>query len=67
MPREKEAYRDNLESLIKFLDYKYGDGRHLMSIKDICEYTGRSFDFVKKHYEIKKIGVSIETFARKLS
>lgn len=67
MPREKEAYRDNLESLKCFLDEKYGDNRHLMNVKDICEYTGRSFDFVKKHYGIKKIGISIETFARQLS
>lgn len=48
MPREKEAYRDNLEALKAFLDNKYGDERHLMTVKDICEYTGRSFDFVKK-------------------
>lgn len=67
MPREKEAYRDNLESLKGFLDKKYGDGRHLMNVKDVCEYTGRSFDFVKKHYDVPKIGVSMETFARRLS
>lgn len=67
MPREKEAYRDNLESLIEFLQKKYGDNRHLMTAKDVCEYTGRSFDFIKKHYAIKKVGVTIETFARQLS
>ena len=49
MPREKEAYRDNLESLKEFLDKKYGDNRHLMNVKDVCEYMGRSFDFIKKH------------------
>ena len=67
MPREKEAYRDNLESLKAFLDSKYGDDRHLMTVKDICEYTGRSFDFVKKYFCIKKMGVTIESFARMLS
>ena len=67
MPREREAYRDNLESLIAFLERKYGDGRHMMTVKDVCEYTGRSFDFVKKYYGVKKMGVSIETFARNLS
>lgn len=67
MPREKEAYRDNIESIMNFLNKKYGDNRHLMNIKDICEYTGRSFDFVKKYYKIEKVGMSVETFARKLS
>ena len=67
MPREKEAYRDNLESLKDFLDKKYGDDRHLMNVKDVCEYMGRSFDFIKKHYDVKKTGFTIETFTRKLS
>lgn len=67
MPREKEAYRDNLEGLKSFLDDKYGDERHLMTVKDVCEYTGRSFDFVKKYFCIRKAGVTIETFARQLS
>ncbi len=67
MPREKEAYRDNLEALQAFLKDKYKDNRHLMNIKDVCEYLGRSFDYVHKHYGIDKKGVSIETFARSLS
>lgn len=67
MPREKESYRDNLESLKLFLENKYGDERHLMTAKDVCEYTGRSFDFIKKYFSIKKTGVTIETFARQLS
>lgn len=67
MAREKDAYRDNLEGLLLFMQRKYGDSRHLMSVKDICEYTGRSFDFVKKHYGVKKIGITAETFARQLS
>ena len=67
MPRENEAYRDTLEGLKSFLDNKYGDERHLMTVKDICEYTGRSFDFVKKYFGIKKTGVTIESFARMLS
>lgn len=67
MPREKEAYRDNLESLKNFLENKYGDDRHLMNVKDVCEYMGRSFDFIKKYYDIQKSGMTIETFARKLS
>ncbi|NDO19505.1 hypothetical protein FMM68_07525 [Lachnospiraceae bacterium MD329] len=67
MPREKEAYRDNLEALKSFLHGKYKDNRHLMTIKDVCEYLGRSFDYVQKHYNIDKKGISIETFARNLS
>ena len=64
---KKRYYLDNLESLKGFLDKKYGDDRHLMNVKDVCEYMGRSFDFIKKHYDVKKTGVTIETFARKLS
>ena len=67
MPKEKEAYRDNLESLKGFLETKYSDNRHLMCVKDVCEYTGRSFDFIKKHYAVPRSGITIETFARKLS
>ena len=67
MAREKAAYRDNLEGLKDFLECKYGDNRHLMNVKDVCEYTGRSFDFVKRYYNINRVGVTIETFARLLS
>ena len=67
MPKEKETYRDNVEGLLEFLKGKYGDNRHLMCVKDVCEYTGRSFDFCKKYFNIPKHGVSVETFARKLS
>lgn len=67
MALEKESYRDNLCSLKEFMDSRYGDDRHMMTVKDVCEYMGRSFDFVKKHFGISKSGITIETFARKLS
>lgn len=67
MPREKEAYRDNLESILAFLKSRYNDERHLMCLKDVCEYIGRSYDFVNKHYGIEKPGITAETFARRLS
>lgn len=67
MPREKESYRDNLEGIIAFLNGKYNDERHFMSIADVKEYLGRSYDFVRSHFEIDRAGISAERFARMLS
>ena len=67
MPREKESYRDNLEGIIGFLRDKYGDDRRFLSLQDVCGYTGRSYGFIRKHFEIDKYGISVEKFARLLS
>lgn len=67
MPREKEAYRDNLESILEFLNSKYGDNRHLLSNTDLQEYTGKKYDYVRENYLICRRYVSAETFARQLS
>ena len=67
MPREKAAYRDNLESILDFLRNKYKDNRHFLCIADVKEYLGRSYDFIRKHFKIDRSGISAETFARMLS
>ncbi len=67
MPREKPAYRDNLESVLRFLREKYGDNRHLMLMCDVQEYTGRKYGYCKKHYLAGRKDISAETFARTLS
>lgn len=67
MPREQESYRDNLEGILKFLQQKYSDNRHFLSISDAREYLGRSYDFVRDHFHIDRYGISAEKFARLLS
>lgn len=67
MPKEKEAYRDNLESVLTFLKEKYGDNRHMLGNKDLREYTGLKYDYVRENFLKKKPYVSAETFARMLS
>ncbi len=68
MAREKEAYRDNLESVITFLRERYGDNRRALIKKDVCVYLGRSFDYVVRHYfQDNRKELTAETFARMIS
>lgn len=66
MPREHPAYRDNLESIIEFLRTKYHDNRHLLSVGDVQEYLGRSYNYVRNYIKVGKRGITAESFARKL-
>lgn len=66
MPREHPAYRDNLESILAFLYNKYGDNRHMLSIGDVREYLGRSYNYVRNYIKVGKCGITAESFARKL-
>lgn len=65
--KEKEAYRDNLEAILSFLRDKYNDGRHILRITDVQEYSGFSYEYVKKHFLDGGKSISAETFARALS
>ena len=67
MAREKEAYRDNLAAMAEFLHERYGDARRVMSIKDVCDYTGKCYRSVVKFYGVDRKGITIETFARMVS
>ena len=67
MPREKAAYRENLESGLQVLGDKYGDRRHLLCIKDVQDYTGTCYDFAKRTFLGGKKYISAETFAKNLS
>ncbi len=67
MPREKEAYRDNLEGVLGFLREKYNDSRRVLNIKDVQTYTGRCYSYVKRNYFSDRQFISAETFARMLS
>lgn len=67
MAKEKAAYRDNLESILEFLKGKYGSARHMLKVKDVQEYTGFGYDFVKREYMPDKCVISAETLARTLA
>ncbi len=67
MSREKAAYRDNLEQILLFLNNKYGDHRQMLGNKDIREFTGLSYEYVRKNYMNGSAFVSAATFARAIS
>jgi len=62
VPREKEAYRDNLVALLEY----FGD-RRLLSAKDVAAYCGRDPRYVRRLYSIGREGITIPTLARKMS
>ena len=63
MARERQDYRDNLEGILKFT----GD-IHTLKVNKVVEYTGLSFNTVKKYFHFNKLGfITAETLARELS
>ena len=66
MAREKEGYRDNLELIKLFIINKYGDERRVLSNSDIQEFTGLSYEYVRKNFMHNERYVSIAVFARDL-
>ena len=67
MPREKEAYRDNLELILEFMKNKYDCKKMMMNNKDIQEFTGLKYKYVKENYMDGQAFVSVAVFARKIS
>lgn len=61
MPREHEAYRDNLEALREYFLPK-----RLVNISDVARYLGCDRQTVTKRFNIGKNGVTLETLARAL-
>lgn len=62
MPREKPAYRDNLERISEVYPNK-----ELLSISDVARFTGLCNRVTAKRYPFKKNFISKATFARELS
>jgi len=61
-------YRSNLEGVCDFLNKTYGDGRKLLSIKDVSVYVGRCYRVTKSQYFKKgSITITAESFARVIS
>ena len=63
MALEIPGYRENLADLLEFFD-----GRRILSISDVCRYTGHDRRWVQKRLGVKpRAGVSVPTLARKLA
>ena len=63
MPREKPAFRDNLDRL----DEAFPD-RELLSVTEVARYLGKSSQTVAKRFPFRRgLGISKATLARELS
>ncbi|MBE6906148.1 MAG: hypothetical protein E7476_07765 [Ruminococcaceae bacterium] len=62
MPREKEAYRDNLERIDSAFP-----GKELLTKKDVSEFTGANYKTVNRLFPFKDNYISKATLARCLS
>ena len=62
MPREKEAYRDNVER-IKLM---YPD-KELLSRKEVCTFCKIDYRTASKMFTFKNNYISVATLARELS
>lgn len=61
MPREHEAYRDNLEALREYFLPK-----RLVTVSDVAKYLGCDRQTAAKRFNISKNGITLETLARAL-
>ena len=62
MPREKEAYRDNLE----LLDRMFPD-KNILTVSDVAKFSGCCYRVAKKIYPFKDNRISKATLARFIS
>lgn len=58
---EKANYRDTLKDILEFTG-----GKHLLSIKQVCEYTGASRYYVSKRYPFKDRKIEAEKLAKEM-
>lgn len=59
MSRESEFYRDNLERIMERFP-----NRELLNVKDVCSFTGLSYNTVKKRYPFRDNYITAATLAR---
>lgn len=59
MSREKEYYRDNLERITERFP-----NRELLTVKDVCSFTGLCYNTVRKRYPFKNNYITAATLAR---
>lgn len=60
--REKPNYRDELEEILKTFN-----NRHVLTISEVSQYTGRSYRWCKKYLNIPKSGITATALAKALS
>lgn len=56
--RSSMAYQENLESILNFTG-----GKNVLNTKQTAEYLGMKVDTVKKHFPMRKWGISAPTLA----
>lgn len=61
MSREKEGYRDQLESILTFTG-----GKHLLSATAVSNYLGIDRHTVQRRFGVTRDGITAEMLARKL-
>lgn len=63
MPREKAAYRDNLEFLLE-----RSGGKGMLNVSDVCRIYGINYRTAKKLFRFNSCNmISVVTLARDLS
>ena len=62
MPREKPAYRDNLERISERFPNK-----EMLTVKDVSAFCGLNIKTVKKLFEFKNNYISVAKLAREMS
>ncbi len=58
---EKANYRDTLNDILTFTN-----GKHLLNIKQVCEYTGACRQYVTKRYPFKDRMIEAEKLAKEM-
>ena len=61
MGREKEGYRDNLESILAFTG-----GKHLLNATAVGNYLGIDRHTAQRRFGVTRDGITAEALARKL-
>lgn len=63
MPRERPAYRDNLQDILEF-----SGGRRMLTLQEVRRYTGLADNrTLKRHFPFQSGMISAPTLARCLS
>lgn len=63
MPREREAYRDNLERILASFP-----GRETLTVQEVARYLRKDPRTVKRIFPFKPgLGISVATMARYMS
>lgn len=62
---EHPDYRRVLEDILTFSSEHCG-GRRLLTVKDVCDYTGRSRQYVTKTFKVDRTGIMATVLAQRI-